>query len=95
VVVEAVEAVVVVEVEVDAVEKGQRIGAVHTAARTTIQRKTAGSGRRSKSSNPANVLAKSTIMKLYTTSDGKVRATRAVEYGSSSNRIEEMHGGDE
>ena len=55
--IEAVEVVEVVEVEVDTVQKGQRIGAVRTAARTTIQRKTVGSARKSKTnnSNHANV----------------------------------------
>ena len=46
-----VEVVAVVEVEVDTVEKGQRIAAVHTAARTTIQPKTVGSARKSKTNN--------------------------------------------
>ena len=44
----AVEVVAVVE---DTVEKGQRIGAVHTAARTTIQPKTVGSARKSKTNS--------------------------------------------
>jgi hypothetical protein len=71
VVVEAVEAVEVVEVavvvedEVDVVEKVQRIGAVHTAARTTIQPKTVGSARKSKTnnSNHANVFEMSMMMR--------------------------------
>ena len=43
---EVVEVVAAVEVELDAVEKGQRIRAVHIAASTTIPPKTVGSGKR-------------------------------------------------
>jgi len=46
-----VEVVAAAEVEVETVEKGQRIRAVHTAARTTIPPKTAGSGKRIRVNN--------------------------------------------
>ena len=48
---EVVEVVAVVEVEADTVEKGQRIRAVHIAARTTIPPKTVGSGKRIRVNN--------------------------------------------
>jgi len=48
---EVVEVVAAVEVEADTVEKGQRIRAVHIAARTTIPLKTAGSVKRIRTNN--------------------------------------------
>ena len=48
---EVVEVVAAVEVEIDTVEKGQRIRAVHIAARTTIPLKTAGSIKRIRTNN--------------------------------------------
>jgi len=48
---EVVEVVAAVEVETDTVEKGQRIRAVHIAARTTIPPKTVGSGKRIRANN--------------------------------------------
>jgi len=48
---DVVEVVAAVEVEADMVEKGQRIRAVHIAARTTIPPKTAGSVKRIRTNN--------------------------------------------
>jgi len=48
---EVVEVMVAVEVKADTVEMGQRIRAVHIAARTTIPPKTVGSGKRIRGNN--------------------------------------------